>query len=175
LIGIQRYTGVFGRLFTLLGLFFGHEGLDDLGLTCFAWVVMKFHFLGLLFRLFQACDFFYFGTLLMHFFAYLYFLNRLLLHLGLYLLDFFHFFFFFMTIFNQTIRIELFSIWIPRPRIGAKASSQTPTLSAINEIGQISWVNMLQQFLLIAAAQNVYLLSGLIIDPHLDDGPDASE
>lgn len=48
-------------------------------------------------------------------------------------------------------------------------------LPSVKKIWQISRVDVFEQFLLISTSKYVYLLPSLIINPHLDDGPDARE
>jgi hypothetical protein len=75
----------------------------------------------------------------------------------------------------QTVGKVLVSVWVPGPDIAAETAALAAAESAVDEVRQAGWVYVLEQFLLVAAAQDVDLLLGLVVDPHLHDGPDARE
>lgn len=64
---------------------------------------------------------------------------------------------------------------IPRTDIVAQTSALAFTRATVQEIRQVFSIYVLQKVLAIATAENLYLLLCLIVDPHPDDGPNASE
>lgn len=77
--------------------------------------------------------------------------------------------------FDQTVREVFLALRIPRTDIVAQTSALAFTRASVQKIRQIFSIYVLQEILAVATAENLYFLFSFIVDPHLDDGPNASE
>jgi hypothetical protein len=83
------------------------------------------------------------------------------------------------TLLNHVYVISehIFTLRIPWPDVCFKNAflGSTSAFTSIQESRQIFGLNVLKQLLFVTAAQNFYLLFGLVINPHFDDGPNPSK
>lgn len=80
---------------------------------------------------------------------------------------------------DEHVRMQLVSFRIPRPDVSGKTvPSLTPMTVAspsLYEGRKAIRVDVLEELFLIATAEDVYFLSGFLVDPHLYHGPHSSE
>ena len=76
----------------------------------------------------------------------------------------------------ETMRVDFVAIGIPGALVDGKAISASALAGApIEEVRQVFGIDVLEQLFLVAAAEDLNFFLGLVVDPHLDDGPDPRE
>lgn len=76
---------------------------------------------------------------------------------------------------SEAMREKFLALRVPRSDIVPKASAFAFALASVQKIRQVLRIDILQEFLLVPASQDVDLLLGLIIDPHTYHCPDSRE
>lgn len=76
----------------------------------------------------------------------------------------------------ETVRVDLVAVRIPGALVDGEAIPASALAGAsIEEVGEVFGVDVLEQLLLVAGAEDLNFLLGLVVDPHLDDSPDPCE